>query len=173
MCDIQWIFKMHGATIKITNYVYLLTNHTQQTACPRLLTTSFGCRIKPSTGHNRRTETIGTPYLREGADTNLARPGRKQDTANKFGIYSTYSPRSSIHFWARYSNFCKPQKKVQKGVRPTRSPRQQWPPRLSKNADLSIVFPVQGTGGSPTGTDTENRVGDQDTGTPGRPVSSG
>jgi hypothetical protein len=32
---------------------------------------------------------------------------------------------------------------------------------------------VQGTGGSPTGPDLENRVGDQDIGNPGRPVSSG
>ena len=42
-----------------------------------------------------------------------------------------------------------------------------------KNGDLSIVFSVQGTGGSPTGPDPENRVGDQDTGSPCRPVSSG
>ena len=42
-----------------------------------------------------------------------------------------------------------------------------------KNDDLSIVFSVQGTGGIPTGPDPENRVGDQDTGSPGRPVSSG
>jgi len=34
-------------------------------------------------------------------------------------------------------------------------------------------FLVQGTGGSPTGPDPENRVGDQDTGSPSRPVSSG
>ena len=34
-------------------------------------------------------------------------------------------------------------------------------------------FSVQGTGGSPTGPDPDNRVGDQDTGSPGRPVSSG
>jgi hypothetical protein len=32
---------------------------------------------------------------------------------------------------------------------------------------------VQGTGGSPTGPDPENRVGDQDIGSPGRLVSSG
>ena len=31
---------------------------------------------------------------------------------------------------------------------------------------------MQGTGGSPTGSDPEHRVGDQDTGSPGRPVSS-
>jgi len=34
-------------------------------------------------------------------------------------------------------------------------------------------FSVQGTGSSPTGPDLENRVGDQDNGSPGRPVSSG
>jgi hypothetical protein len=36
-----------------------------------------------------------------------------------------------------------------------------------------IVFSVQGTGGSPTGPDTEKRVGNKDIGSPGRPVSSG
>ena len=64
--------------------------------------------------------------LREGADKSLARPGRKQATGTKFGIYSTYSPRSSIHFLARCSNFCKPLKKNQNVVCPTRSPRKQW-----------------------------------------------
>ena len=34
-------------------------------------------------------------------------------------------------------------------------------------------FSVQRTGGSPTGLDPENRVGDQETGSRGRPVSSG
>ena len=33
-------------------------------------------------------------------------------------------------------------------------------------------FSVQGTGGSLMGSDPENREGDQDTGSPGRPVSS-
>jgi len=33
-------------------------------------------------------------------------------------------------------------------------------------------FSVQGTGGSLTGPDPEDRVGDQDIGSPGRPVSS-
>jgi len=114
--------------------------------------------------------------LRGGADKSLARPGRKLATATKLGIYeySAYSPRSSIHFLARCSNFYRPLKKkeTQKVVRPTRSPRQQWHPRRTKNGDLSIVFSVQGRGGSPTGSDTENRVGDQDTGSPGRPISS-
>jgi len=36
-----------------------------------------------------------------------------------------------------------------------------------KNGKLSIVFSVLGTGGSPTRPDSENRVDDQDTGSPG------
>ena len=106
--------------------------------------------------------TLLRNYLGGVADKSLAQPGRKQATATKLGIYSTYSPRSSIHFLARCSNFCKPLKKIQKFVRPTRSPRQHWPPRRKKNGDISIVFSVQGTGGRPTGPDPENRVGDQD-----------
>ena len=42
-----------------------------------------------------------------------------------------------------------------------------------KNGDLSIVFSVEGTGGSPAGPYLENRVDDDDTGSPSRPVSSG
>jgi len=42
-----------------------------------------------------------------------------------------------------------------------------------KNGELSIVYSVQGIGGSPTGPDPENRVGDHDSGSPGRPVFSG
>ena len=61
--------------------------------------------------------------IRGCADKYLAQPGRKQATATKLGMYSTYSPRSSIHFLARYSNFCKTLKKkirklsVQPGLR--------------------------------------------------------
>jgi len=40
-------------------------------------------------------------------------------------------------------------------------------------ANFQLFFSVQGTGGSLTGPDLENRVGDQDIGSPGRPVSSG
>jgi len=47
-----------------------------------------------------------------GADKSLARPGSKQPTATKL-LQAT-------------------QKKIQKFVRPTRSPRQQWPPRRTK-----------------------------------------
>ena len=108
-----------------------------------------------------------------GAVKSLPRPGRKQATATKLGIYSAYSPRSSIHSLTRCSKFCKPLKKIQNLVRLTRSPRHQWPSLRTKNGDLSIAFSVQGTGGRPMGPDPENRVGDQDTGSPGRPVSSG
>jgi len=110
---------------------------------------------------------------RGGADKSLARPGRKQATANKLGIYSTQYPRSSIHFLARCSNYCKTLKKIQNIVHPTRSLRQQWPTRRTINGDLSIVFSIQGTDGSPKGPDPENRVGDQEAGSPGGPISSG
>ena len=53
--------------------------------------------------------------------------------------------------------------------------------RLRDIIDLSVLrkmvtfqfFSVQGTGDSPTGSDPENRLDDQDIGSPGRPVSSG
>jgi len=54
--------------------------------------------------------------IRGGADKSLARPGRKQTTATKLGIYSTYFPRSSVHFLARCSNSCKPLQKKSKGT---------------------------------------------------------
>ena len=97
--------------------------------------------------------------IRGGADKSLAQLGRKQATATKLGTYSTYSPWSSIHFLAHCSNFCKPLKKkfrrlsVQPGLLSSNECRM-------KNGNLSNVFSVQGTGGSPTGTDLENRVGD-------------
>jgi len=46
-----------------------------------------------------------------GADNSLDRQGKKQYTANILVIYSIYSPRISIHFLARCSNFGKPLKK--------------------------------------------------------------
>jgi hypothetical protein len=53
---------------------------------------------------------------------------------------------------------------------------------MYRGADKSLVLPtsrsvvffsVQGVGGSPTGPDLENRVGDQDIESPGRPFPSG
>ena len=82
-------------------------------------------------------------------------------------------PRSSVHFFASCSNFCKPLKKnsetcpsSQVSAAAMTSPSdEKWRP--------FNCFLVQGTGGNPTMADPENRVGDQDTGSPGRPVSSG
>ena len=90
----------------------------------------------------------GMPSLRGGADKSSAQPGRKA-TATKLGIYSTYSTWSSIYFLPCRSNLGKP------------------------NMGTFQLFSVHGTGGSPMGPDPENRVGDQDSGSPGRPVSSG
>jgi hypothetical protein len=67
------------------------------------------------------------PTHRRGADKSLARPGRKQATVTKLGIYSKCSPRSSIHFLACCSNLCKLIKKNSEGC-----PWQQWPPRRTK-----------------------------------------
>ena len=108
-----------------------------------------------------------------GTDKSLARPGRKKATATKLGIYSIYSPRSSIHFLARCSNV---RELLKKKIR-----RLAVQPGLHGSNDLRVgrkmanfqFFSVQGTGGSSTGSDPESRVGDQDNGSPGRPVSPG
>jgi hypothetical protein len=99
--------------------------------------------------------------------------GIKQATATKLGIYSTYSPRSSIHFLPRCCNLCKPLKKNSEyclsnqviAAAMTSPSEEKWRP--------FNCFSVQGTGGSPTQQGPENRVCDQDTGRPGRPDSSG
>jgi len=107
-------------------------------------------------------------YMRGGADKSLARLVRKQATTTKLGIYTTYSPRSSIHFLARCSNFCKspPKKSETLTVQPgLRSSNDLCVGR--KVGTFQLFFLVQGTVGSPTGPDPENRVDDQDTGCPG------
>jgi hypothetical protein len=48
------------------------------------------------------------------ADNSLAQPERKQATATILGIYSTYSPRSSIPFSPHCSNFWSHSKKIHK-----------------------------------------------------------
>jgi len=40
-------------------------------------------------------------------------------------------------------------------------------------ANFQFVFLVEETDGSPTGPDLENRLGNQESGSPGRPVSFG
>ena len=60
---------------------------------------------------NTHTHTHTHTHTQGGADKSFAWPGRKQATVTKLGIYSTYSPRSSIHFLAHCSNFFKPLKR--------------------------------------------------------------
>jgi len=62
--------------------------------------------VFPSFRGTDRDKTI----IRGGTDKSLGRPGRKQATEIKFGIYSTHSP----HFLVRCSNFCKLLKKNNK-----------------------------------------------------------
>ena len=88
--------------------------------------------------------------IRGSADKSLDRPGMKQSTEIKLAIYSTYSPRSSTYFLARCSNLCKTPKKKKSEVCPSNQVSAAAMTSASdKNGDLSAVFPVQGTCGSP------------------------
>ena len=106
------------------------------------------------------------PSVRSGADSFLAQPGRKQATAIKLRIYSTYSPRSSIYLLARCFNICKLLKKKKKiftsnqisAAAMTSASDEMW-----RNFNC---FSVQGIGGIPTGPHPENKVSDQDIGSP-------
>ena len=111
--------------------------------------------------------------LRGGAAKFFARPGRKQATATQLGIYSTYPPRSSIHFLARCSNFCKPLKNNSE-----RCPFNQFSAAAVTSASNVKWRPFNcffspGNRWKPDGTRSGDRVGGQDFGGPGRSVSSG
>jgi len=97
----------------ILHFLALTHSYTKQQSLPQTI-----C-------HHNTNDRYQFILVRGGADKSLALPGRKQATATKLGIYSTYSARSSIHFLAPCSNFCKPLKKIQRGVHPIRSLRQQ------------------------------------------------
>ena len=76
-------------------------------------------------------------YVRGGADKSFARPGRKQATATKLG--NQHSPHEAQFTSAL--TFASHSKKVQKVVRPTRSPRQQNDLRVGrKMATLQLFF---------------------------------
>jgi hypothetical protein len=111
--------------------------------------------------------------LRGGADKSLAQPRRKQATTNKLGIYSAYFQLSSIHFLARCSNFCKPLNKNSEYCLSNQVSAAAMTSASDEKWRLQLYFSVQGAGGSPRGPDPENRVGDQDIGSPGGTVSSG
>jgi hypothetical protein len=117
--------------------------------------------------------TASILYLRGGADKSLARTGRKQTTATKLRIYSTYSPRSSINFLACCSNFCKSLKQNSEGCPSNQVSAAAITSASEEKWRLSIAYSVQGRDVSPTGPDPENRMSEQDNGSPGRPVSSG
>jgi len=111
--------------------------------------------------------------IQGGADKSLDRPGRKQATATKLGIYSTCSPRSSIHCLALCSNFCKSLKK-NSGACPSNEVSMAAITSASDEKWRSFnCFFSPTNGWYSDWADPENRVGDQDTGSPGRPVSSG
>ena len=115
-------------------------------------------------------------YIKEGGvDKSLARPGRKQTTATKLGIYSTYSTRSSIHFLAHCSNVCKPLKKKSECC----PSNQVFAAEIISVSDekwrtFNCFFQSrEQLVSGPTVPDPENRVGDQNIRSPGRPGSSG
>ena len=83
------------------NQLFLKTSYNSEFKCVNVTSSKIRSSLK----------LLQKLQLRGGADKSLARPGRKQVTATKLRIYSTYSPRSSIHFLARCSNFCKSLKK--------------------------------------------------------------
>jgi hypothetical protein len=73
---------------------------------------------------------------------------------------------------ARCSNLYKPLKKNSEVCPSNQVSAAAMTSASDEYGNLSIVFPVQGTG-STTGPDLGNRVGDQVIRSPGRPVSSG
>ena len=87
-----------------------------------------------------------------------------------------YTPhKAQYNFLACHSDFCKPLKKKNSESCPpnhvsaagmTYASDEKW-------LTFNCFFSVQGTGGSPMGPNPEIRVGDQDTGSPDRPVCSG
>jgi hypothetical protein len=82
--------------------------------------------VRVVSGAQGNTESITNIYVKRVIgwlvqwfiyNKSLARPGKKQATTTKPGIYSTYSPWSSIHILVRCSNFCKPLKKKKNSER--------------------------------------------------------
>ena len=118
--------RMNGAVTSFSTYAYAFRAFVEKTlpCLPRLFATCFLYRSAfwlhkscfQSYYHLNLNISVGlsVPLLRGGADKSLARPESKQATATKLGIYSTHSPRSSIHFLALCSKFCKPLKKQKK-----------------------------------------------------------
>jgi len=95
-------------------------------------------------------------------------------TANELVFYSTYYPRSSVHFLAPCSKCCKPLKLIHACVCPHNYFSTAAVTFTSdKNDDHLFSFSVDGSSGIQSGSDLESWVGGQDIGRPLIPVSSG
>ena len=140
-----------------------------------IILTIFMCGM--SVRNKARVDVRGRAIIRGGADKSLARPRKKQAVATKLGIYSTYSPPTlSTLLSPLLQRLQAAQKKfrmlsVQPGHRGSNDLRAGR--KMATIQLFLFFFLVQGTCGSPTGPNPENRVGVQDIGSPGRPVSSG
>jgi len=113
------------------------------------------------------------PGVRGCAEKSLAQPGRKQATATNLGFIQHTLHEAQCTSSPVAQTFASHSKKCiilsfQPGLRGSSDLRVG-----RKMATFQLFFSVQPTGGGTTGPDPENRVGDQDIGSPGRPVSSG
>jgi len=94
-------------------------------------------------------------------------------TANDHVFYSTYYPRSSVHFLAPCSNCCKPLKLIHACVCPQKI-FLHGSNYLHFGHKWRLLFPfsIEGKIDIQSGSDPEIRVGDQHIGRPLIPVSS-
>ena len=111
----------------ISNAIYILYCHSLLTSWRIVL-----YPVQPVVLRRSRIQIRNEPhanitsnaYTYRSAEKSLARPGRKQAIVTNLQLLQATQKK----------------KKIQNVVRPTRSPRQQWPPRRTKNGDLTIVF---------------------------------
>jgi len=117
------VFLMEEHCILCEEHVSIIVHRNQQLQCTVSLHPPHPLMATLFSSATKDAFCMKCLFVRGGADKSLARPGRKQSTATNLGIYSTHSPRRSIHFLDRSSNFCKPLKKkiktlsIQPGLR--------------------------------------------------------
>ena len=104
----------HGIYRNMTTFYAMCLSYSGEKVKETSCTSFIICTNKCTYAHKN--------ILYRGADESLARPGRKQATATKFSLLQTTQKKKS--------EVCP-------------SPRQQLPPRRTKNDDLSIVFSVE------------------------------
>jgi len=93
-----------------------------------------------SEGSQSRPGSSREENSKRGNDKSLVRPGRKQATATKLGIYSTYSHEVLHNSYTVALTSARHSKKIQKIFRPARFPRQQRPPRRTKMETFRLLF---------------------------------